>query len=135
MMTGICVFAIHSNMFESINTIFSLTNSFTVGSVKLILYCYFGEMISNSFKKLIDKLDKNNLNNEFNEEDRMYLSSIKELKPQLNFNVFGFELKRRTLLAITAFILQYAVIFIQTDSMTNESNPPFPNMSNSTEVL
>jgi hypothetical protein len=129
MMTGICILSINSNVFQSVYAIFSLTISFTVGSVKLILYCYFGEMISNNFKKLIDKLDKNSLKREFSQEESMHFTAIKELEQKLTFKVYGFKLKRGTLLTIIAFILQYAVILIQTDSMNNEFMPSFPDNS------
>jgi len=86
-------------------------------------------MISNNFKKLIDKLDKNSLNREFSQEESMHLTAIKELEQKLTFKVYGFQLKRGTLLTIAAFIFQYAVILIQTDSMNNEYMHSFPDNS------
>ncbi len=83
--------------------------------VKLFIYFYFGEKIPKSFNHLKKKLEALVFSRSLSTDDWRQWIAIKEMKKQFHFSVMkSFKMRRETALTIALFILQYAVILIQT---------------------
>jgi hypothetical protein len=87
-----------------------------VSSVKIFIYFHFGEKIPNSFSQLKYVLEELSLKTNFSNDDWKQWVAIKSMKSEFNFTIYSFlRLKRETAITICSFILQYAVILIQTN--------------------
>ena len=86
-----------------------------ISIVKLIIYFHFGENIFKSFNQLKKKLEELTLSKTLTNDDWKQLISIKDMKSQFTFSVmYTFKLRSETSITLGSFILQYAVILIQT---------------------
>ncbi len=115
-MTGVCVLYIRDHSWN-INFIQIMSFiSFCIGFIKLLIYFHFGEEISSAYTQLTNKLEEIfSMIHLSNEEWKQWIA-IKELEKQFDLSIFKvLKLRRATLLAIRAFVLQYSVILIQTN--------------------
>jgi hypothetical protein len=116
-MAGICVFATATKVFDSfiMTYFFAITLYFAI--LKNFVYFHFGEKIPKSFSQLKNILEELSLKTNFSNDDCKEWIAIKAMEKDFNFTLFNFlKLKRKTAITVCSFILQYAVILIQTNS-------------------
>jgi len=90
--------------------------SFWLGFIKLLIYFHFGEQISSAYNQLKNKLEEICSMIQLSNEEWKQWIEIKELEKQFDLSILKvLKLRRVTLLAIGAFVLQYSVILIQTN--------------------
>jgi hypothetical protein len=86
-----------------------------ISSLKLIVYFYFGEKVFTAFNEMKKKLEDFTLSENVSNHDWRQYIAIKGMKYQFNFSVINLiKIQRETALIVGSFILQYAVILIQT---------------------
>jgi hypothetical protein len=89
---------------------------FFISLVKIFIYFHFGEKIPNSFSQLKYVLEESSLKTNFSNDDWKQWVAIRSMKSEFNFTIYSFlKLKRETAITVCSFILQYAVILIQTN--------------------
>jgi hypothetical protein len=116
LMASICVFATTKKVFDSFLMACIFAVDFFVSLVKIFIYFHFGEKIPNSFSQLKYVLEELSLKTNFSNDDWKQWVAIKSMKSEFNFTIYSFlKLKRETAITVCSFILQYAVILIQTD--------------------
>ncbi len=116
LMAGICLFATATKVFDSFLIAYFFVVNFFVSLVKIFIYFHFGEKIPNSFSQLKYVLEELSLKTNFSNDDWKQWVAIKSMKSEFNFTIYSFlKLKRETAITICSFILQYAVILIQTN--------------------
>jgi hypothetical protein len=116
LMARICVFAAVTKVFNSLVITYFFTIDLFVSLVKIFIYFHFGEKIPNSFSQLKYVLEELSLKTNFSNDDWKQWVAIKSMKSEFNFTIYSFlKLKRETAITICSFILQYAVILIQTN--------------------
>jgi hypothetical protein len=117
---GACVLAIQTTITY---TTFSLIISSAASIIRIIIYCHFGESITNRFKSLVKKVEVMSLSNTLSNDDWNQLNTIRNMNKQFTVDIFGlFRLRTTTTLAIGAFVLNYSVLLIQTDHNNNPCN-------------
>jgi hypothetical protein len=110
---GACVLAIQTTITY---TTFSLIISSAASIIRIVIYCHFGESITNRFKSLFKKVEVLSLSNTLSNDDWNQLNTIRNMNKQFTADIFGlFRLRTTTTLAIGAFVLNYSVSLIQTD--------------------
>ncbi len=114
---GACVLAIQTTIKVSS---FGLIMCSVASIIRIIIYCYFGESITNRFKSLVKKVEVMSLSNTLSNDDWNQLNTIRNMNKQFTVDIFGlFRLRTTTTLAIGAFVLNYSVLLIQTDHNNN----------------
>jgi hypothetical protein len=114
---GACVLAIQTTINMSS---FKLIISSAASIIRIIIYCYFGESITKRFKSLVKKVEVMSLSNTLSNDDWNQLNTTRNMNKQFTVNIFGlFRLRTTAILAIGAFVLNYSVLFIQTDYNNN----------------
>jgi len=90
--------------------------NFCIGIIKIIIYFHYGEEVSNSFKRLKNKLEEFCSTNQLSNDEWKHWVDIKDMESQFDLTIFKvLKLRRDYLIAIGAFVLQYSVILIQTN--------------------
>jgi hypothetical protein len=116
-MAGICFFATATKFFDSFIMTFFFAVNLCFAILKNFLYFNFGEQIPKSFSQLKNILEELSLKTNFSNDDYKELIAIKAMEKDFNFTLYNIlKLKRKTAITVCSFILQYAVILIQTNS-------------------
>jgi hypothetical protein len=88
-----------------------------ISLVNIFIYFHFGENIPKSFSQLKIILEELSLRNNFSNDDWKQWIAIKAMEKVFNLTLFNIlKLKRKTAITVYSFILQFAVILIQTNS-------------------
>jgi len=115
-MSSICTLASGNKQTVHFVMQFIYAMSFCSATIKLLIYFQFGENIPNAFRQLKNSLEELYLTNGLSSDDWKQWITIKEMEIQFNFSVMDlFKIRRATVLIIASFILQYAIILIQTN--------------------
>jgi len=89
--------------------------SLCLSSIKLFVYFYFGEKVLTAFKEMKRKLEDFTFSEKVSNHDWKQYIAIKGMKNEFNFSIMNLiKIQRETALIVGSFILQYAVILIQT---------------------
>jgi hypothetical protein len=116
MMAVICALATSKKVFDSFLMTYFFATDLFISSVIIFIYFHFGKKIPNSFCQLKYVLEELSLKTNFSNDDWKQWVAIKSMKSEFNFTIYSFlKLKRETAITVCSFILQYAVILIQTN--------------------
>jgi hypothetical protein len=83
---GACVLAIQTTITY---TAYSLIVSSAASIIRIIIYCHFGESISNRFKSLVKKVEVLSLSNTLSNDDWNQLNTIRNMNKQFTVDIFG----------------------------------------------
>jgi hypothetical protein len=115
-MAGICVFTTTTKVFDPFLMTYSFVFSLYLSVIRIFVYFHFGEKIPKSFTQLKNILEELSLKTNFSNDDWKQWIAIKAMEKEFNFTLFNIlKLKRKTAITVCSFILQFAVILIQTN--------------------
>jgi hypothetical protein len=85
--------------------------------IKIQVYCYFGQEIVKYFEHLANILEVESIERRWKVEELVQYQSIISMRPNMILKASGFiDLKNISAATLALFVLQYAVILIQTES-------------------